>query len=193
MTDRLSAADTAFLYAQDEGSPMHVGGVVVLDPLTTDGSRPIRYDDIVAHIADRISLVPRYRQKVRMVPGRLARPVWVDDDDFDLTYHVRRSALPRPGSDAQLDDLIGRLISRPLDRTRPLWEMYLVEGLSDATRFLPGAASDALVGASVFNAATPGGTGGDPLEWWAGGLVLLGYAVVLIALGHLFSWRRDVT
>jgi ABC-2 type transport system permease protein len=68
-----------------------------------------------------------------------------------------------------------------------------VDGLSDVTRFLPGAASDALVGASVFTAATPGGSGGDPLEWWAGGLVLLGYAVVLLVLGHLFSWRRDVT
>ena len=68
-----------------------------------------------------------------------------------------------------------------------------VDGLSDATRFLPGAASDALVGASVFTAATPGAASGDALEWWAGGLVLLGYAVVLILLGHLFSWRRDVT
>jgi hypothetical protein len=68
-----------------------------------------------------------------------------------------------------------------------------VDGLSDVTRFLPGAASDALVGASVFNAAAPGGAGGTPLEWWAGGLVLLGYAVVLLVLGHLFSWRRDVT
>jgi hypothetical protein len=68
-----------------------------------------------------------------------------------------------------------------------------VDGLSDVTRFLPGAASDALAGASVFNAATPGGTGSASLEWWAGGLVLLGYAVVLLAFGHLFSWRRDVT
>jgi len=68
-----------------------------------------------------------------------------------------------------------------------------VDGLSDVTRFLPGAASDALVGASVFTAATPGGTGGDALEWWVGGAVLLGYAAVFLALGHLFSWRRDVT
>lgn len=130
MTDRLSAADTAFLYAQDEGSPMHVGGVVVLSPRGGEGGEPVSYDDVVAHIADRLSLVPRYRQKVRVVPALLARPVWVDDDEFDLTYHVRRSALPKPGSDAQLDDLIGRLISRPLDRSRPLWEMYIIEGLS---------------------------------------------------------------
>ncbi|MEJ7648923.1 MAG: wax ester/triacylglycerol synthase family O-acyltransferase [Nakamurella sp.] len=145
MTDRLSAADTAFLYAQDEGSPMHVGGLVVLDASTSDGSRPISYDDIVSHIADRISLVPRYRQKVRMVPGRLARPVWVDDDEFDLTYHVRRSALPRPGTDAQLDDLIGRLISRPLDRARPLWEMYIIEGLADGRVAVVNKTHEALV------------------------------------------------
>ena len=74
--------------------------------------------------------MPRYRQLDRFVPGRLARPVWVDDDNFDLTYHVRRSALPKPGTDAALDELIGRLISRPLDRRRPLWEMYVIEGLS---------------------------------------------------------------
>ena len=81
-------------------------------------------------IEARIGLVPRYRQRVRDVPGRLASPVWVDDAGFDVTYHVRRSALPRPGSDDQLDDLVARVMSRKLDRGRPLWEMYLVEGLA---------------------------------------------------------------
>jgi WS/DGAT/MGAT family acyltransferase len=75
--------------------------------------------------------VPRYRQKIRRVPGGLAFPVWVDDANFDLTYHIRRSALPRPGTDDQLRELVGRLMSRRLDRSRPLWEMYLVEGLHD--------------------------------------------------------------
>jgi len=75
--------------------------------------------------------VPRYRQRIRSVPGRLANPVWVDDDDFDLTYHVRRSALPRPGSMEQLRELTARIMSRRLDRARPLWEMYLIEGLAD--------------------------------------------------------------
>ena len=74
--------------------------------------------------------IPRYRQKVREVTMGLARPVWVDDSDFDITYHIRRSALPSPGSDAQLHDLVARLGSRPLDKSRPLWEMYLVEGLA---------------------------------------------------------------
>jgi len=126
VTDRLSAGDTAFLYAQDAATPMHVGGVVILDP-----APGLDYQRIVDHIAERLPQVPRYRQKVRVVPGRLARPVWVDDEDFDLTYHLRRSALPQPGNDSQLDELVGRLISRPLDRSRPLWEMYVVEGLAD--------------------------------------------------------------
>ena len=128
MTDRLSATDASFLYAEDAGIPMHVGGVVILEP-HADGPE-IAYAEIMNLIESRLGLVPRYRQKVRFVPGRLARPVWVDDEDFDLTYHVRRSALPRPGTDAELNELVGRLISRPLDRSRPLWEVYVIEGLT---------------------------------------------------------------
>ena len=82
-------------------------------------------------IGDRISFVPRYRQKLRSVPGRLANPVWIDDPDFDLGYHVRRSALPRPGSMDQLRRPSVRLCPGPLDRSRPLWEVYLVEGLAE--------------------------------------------------------------
>lgn len=125
MTERLSALDAAFFYLEDSTAPGHVGGLSVF-------ARPragLDYEALVRLVEQRIALVPRYRQKVREVPGRLARPVWVDDTDFDITYHVRRSALPKPGSDAQLHDLVARLTSRPLDRSRPLWEMYLVEGL----------------------------------------------------------------
>ena len=89
------------------------------------------YERLVGLINDRIAFVPRYRQKVRQIPGRVANPVWVDDEDFDLAYHVRRSALPRPGSMEQLRDLVARIMSRRLDRNRPLWETYLVEGLED--------------------------------------------------------------
>ncbi len=78
----------------------------------------------------RLAQIPRYRQKVREVKVGMARPVWLDDPDFDITYHVRRSALPSPGSDEQLHELIARLAARPLDKSRPLWEMYLVEGLT---------------------------------------------------------------
>ncbi|MGE0221457.1 WS/DGAT/MGAT family O-acyltransferase, partial [Mycolicibacterium sp.] len=85
---------------------------------------------LLATVEQRLPQIPRYRQKVREVKFGLGRPVWIDDRDFDITYHIRRSALPSPGSDAQLHDLVARLGSRPLDRTRPLWEMYLVEGLA---------------------------------------------------------------
>ncbi len=126
MPDRLSALDASFLYLEDQATPMHVGGVAVF-------RRPrsgFAYAQLVSLIEQRLPLVPRYRQKVARIPGHLARPVWVDDPDFDVTYHVRRSALPRPGSDEQLFDLVGRLLARPLDQTRPLWEAYLVEGLA---------------------------------------------------------------
>ncbi|ACU40104.1 WS/DGAT/MGAT family O-acyltransferase [Actinosynnema mirum] len=126
MPDRLSALDASYLYLEDASTPMHVGSVAVF-------RRPkagFDYDRLVDLVEQRLSLAPRYRRKVVHVPGRLARPVWVDDQDFDVTYHVRRSALPTPGTDQQLHDLVGRLMSRPLDNTRPLWEAYLVEGLA---------------------------------------------------------------
>ena len=125
--DRLSPLDVSFLYLEEDTTPMHVGGVAVFE----NPDEGFDYDRLVALIASRIALVPRYRQKVRWVPGRIANPVWVDDPDFDLQYHVRRSAVPRPGSDEALNDLVARIMSRPLDRSRPLWEMYLVEGLAD--------------------------------------------------------------
>ncbi len=125
MVDRLNSLDVSFLYMETATTAMHVGGVAVFEP-PADG---FDYDRLVELISRRIALVPRYRQKVRQVPGRLANPVWVDDEEFDVTYHVRRSALPRPGSDAQLRELVARLQSRQLDRNRPLWEIYLVEGL----------------------------------------------------------------
>ena len=125
MPDRLSALDASFLYLEDQTTPMHVGGIAVFRKPRAG----FDYDGLVALIEQRLALVPRYRQKVVQVPGRLARPVWVDDPDFDVTYHVRRSALPKPGSDEQLNDLAARLMSRPLDHGRPLWETYLVEGL----------------------------------------------------------------
>jgi WS/DGAT/MGAT family acyltransferase len=123
MAERLSTLDSSFLYLEEPGTPMHVGGVLVLE--TPAGGVGALADLIGA----RLSLVPRYRQRVAEVPGHLANPVWVDDPDFDIDYHVRRSGLPRPGTDSQLLDLVSRLMARPLDRHRPLWEAYLVEGV----------------------------------------------------------------
>ncbi|HZG94879.1 MAG TPA: wax ester/triacylglycerol synthase family O-acyltransferase [Mycobacteriales bacterium] len=125
MADRLSALDVSFLHLESPTTPMHVGGVAIFQPPEAG----FDYETLVSLIGERISLVPRYRQKIRWIPASLGNPVWVDDNDFDLTYHVRRSALPKPGSEAQLKDLVARVQSRGLDRKRPLWEIYLIEGL----------------------------------------------------------------
>jgi WS/DGAT/MGAT family acyltransferase len=125
VVERLTALDASFLYLEDPDTPMHVGGVLVLD----SPSGLLDHEALVELVRARLPLVPRYRQRVREVPGHLANPVWVDDPDFDVSYHVRRSALPRPGTQEQLLDLVARLTARPLDHRRPLWEMYLVEGL----------------------------------------------------------------
>ncbi|MGY1781261.1 WS/DGAT/MGAT family O-acyltransferase [Geodermatophilus sp. SYSU D01036] len=124
MAERLSTLDASFLYLEDDGAPIHVAGVLVLEPV--EGG----LDALAELVEARLPLVPRYRQRIVPVPGHLANPVWADDPDFDVAYHVRRSAVPRPGTEAQLLDLVSRVTSRPLDRGRPLWEVYLVEGLS---------------------------------------------------------------
>ena len=128
MSDRLTPLDVSFLYLEEPTTAMHVGSVGIFES-PADG---FDYGKLCQLISDRIAYVPRYRQRVRWVPGRLANPVWVDDENFDIAYHIRRSALPKPGSDAQLRELVGRLQGRHLDRNRPLWEVYLVEGLSGA-------------------------------------------------------------
>ena len=127
MSERLRPRDMAFLANESASAPMHNATLEIFRP-SADG---FDYEKLLAVIADRIAFVPRYRQRIRTVPGRVANPVWVDDDDFDLTFHVRRSALPRPGSMGQLHELVARIMSRRLDRNRPLWEVYLVEGLED--------------------------------------------------------------
>src|SRR4051812_38058219 len=130
MAERLRQREVALLALESARTPMHVATLDTFEP--PDGG--FDYERLVALIADRIAFVPRFRQKLRTVPGHVTNPVWVDDPDFDLTFHVRRSALPRPGTMAQLRDLTARIMSRRLDRSRPLWETYLVEGL-DRGRF----------------------------------------------------------
>ena len=127
MSDRLTSLDASFLYMEESTTPMHVGSVMIFQP----PDEGFDYDGLVSLIGNRIAFIPRFRQRVREVPGRLANPVWVDDEQFDVTYHVRRSALPSPGGDAQLEEFVARIQSRPLDRRRPLWEVYLVEGVAE--------------------------------------------------------------
>ncbi|MGE9806885.1 MULTISPECIES: WS/DGAT/MGAT family O-acyltransferase [unclassified Janibacter] len=127
MVDRLSTLDASFLYLEGSSTPMHVGSVMLFDP----PDEGFDHDRLLELISARIAHVPRYRQRVREVPGGFGNPVWVDDENFDVNYHVRRSALPRPGTDDQLQEFVARIMPRRLDRDRPLWEVYLVEGLAD--------------------------------------------------------------
>lgn len=125
MPQRLSPLDVAFLSEETATAPRQVSTLAILQP----GEEGFDHDKLVRVISERISLVPRYRQRVVRVPGGLGAPVWADDDHFDLTYHVRRSAIPSPGTMASLRDLVSRLVARRLDPDKPLWEAYLVEGL----------------------------------------------------------------
>lgn len=126
MTERLRPRDLAFLAGDSPSTPRHNATLEIFD-----GADDFEYDALVRLIGDRIAFVPRYRQRLQRVPAGLANPVWVDDERFDLGFHVRRSGLPRPGTMEQLRDLVGRIMSRPLDANRPLWEVYFIEGLAD--------------------------------------------------------------
>ena len=127
MSERLRPRDVALLAEESPTTPMHNATIEIFEP----GPSGFDYQRLVDLVHDRISFVPRYRQRVQTVPGRIANPIWVDDEHFDIGFHVRRSALPRPGSLDQLRELVSRIVSRPLDRSRPLWEIYVVEGLAD--------------------------------------------------------------
>jgi WS/DGAT/MGAT family acyltransferase len=121
--DRLSGLDASFLHLEDASAHMHVAGVMLFE-----GSPP-PYDELLETFERRLPLVPRYRQRLAFVPFGQGRPKWVDDPHLNLRYHVRSTALPSPGTERQLQDLAGRVFSQQLDRDKPLWEVWLVEGL----------------------------------------------------------------
>ena len=129
--ERMDAADAVFLRIETPHEPQHVGSLSVLEgaPLR-DADGRIRFDDLRDHVARRTHRVPRLRQRIMEVPCDQGRPVWIDDEHFDIDYHVRLTALPRPGDDDQLATLMSRLQALPLDRARPLWEMWFVDGLA---------------------------------------------------------------
>jgi WS/DGAT/MGAT family acyltransferase len=122
--DRLSPLDASFLHVEDDVSHMHIAAVGIFEGPAPD------YGDVVAMVRGKLPLVPRYRQVVRFVPFDLGRPVWVDDPHFNIDYHLRHSALPAPGGDAELRALVGRVMAQQLDRAKPLWEIWMVEGLA---------------------------------------------------------------
>ena len=165
--DRLSSIDAGFLAQEGPNTHMHIGGIVLLE------GPPLDPAGFLAHIRRRLHLVPRYRQKLAWPPLETGRPVWIDDPRFNLEYHVRHTALPEPGDMETLLRLTGRVFSQQLDRSKPLWEMWLVEGLSDGGSAIISKTHHALVDgvsgvdlATVLFDLTPEGTDlPDPEPW----------------------------
>ncbi|MBA3864913.1 MAG: wax ester/triacylglycerol synthase family O-acyltransferase [Solirubrobacterales bacterium] len=168
--ERLTGLDTSFLHMERAGAHMHVASTIIFE-----GPAP-SHEEFRNHIASRLHLVPRFRQKLRFVPFDQGRPVWVDDPHLNLDYHVRQSALPAPGSEEQLRNLAARIFSQQLDRSKPLWELWLVEGLADNRFAIVGKSHHALVdGVSGVDITTvlfdldaePEGGSNSPPPWLA--------------------------
>ena len=124
--DRLSALDASFLYGETPESPMHVAGLAIFGPAPADTDIFAMFRD---HLKSRLHLVPFFERKLALAPIQLDHPVWVHDDNLDLDYHFRHISLPKPGTQEQLETLVARLHMILLDRTRPLWQYYVIEGL----------------------------------------------------------------
>ena len=121
----MSSIDSSFLHVENDVTPMHIGGVSLFE------GPPPPFEDLKKMVAGKLDLVPRYRQKVRFVPLGAGTPAWVDDPHFSLDYHLRHTAIPAPGSEEQLRNMAARVFSQHLDRNKPLWELWSVEGLAD--------------------------------------------------------------
>ena len=119
----MSPIDSSFLHVENATTPMHIGGVSIFE------GPPPPFDDLRAMVASKLELVPRYRQKVRFVPLAMGSPAWIDDPHFSLDYHLRHTAIPAPGAEVQLRQMASRVFSQHLDRDKPLWELWAVEGL----------------------------------------------------------------
>jgi WS/DGAT/MGAT family acyltransferase len=147
--DRLTGLDSSFLHLEHDSAHMHVGACAIFE-----GPAP-EHDELIEAIVSRLHLVPRYRQRLAYVPFEQGRPMWVDDPHFNPRYHVRDTALPRPGGEEELKRLAGRVFSQALDRSKPLWELWLVEGLQDGRFALVSKTHHALVdGISGVDIAT---------------------------------------
>src|SRR6266700_3997631 len=121
----MSGLDASFYLLEGENTPFHVASVIVFEGPAAS------YGDLVRLIVSKLPEVPRYRQRVRPIPLHLGRPVWADDAHFQILYHVRHTAVPAPGGDDELRNLAGRLLAQQLDRHKPLWELWMVDGLRD--------------------------------------------------------------
>ena len=166
--DRLTAIDASFLHQEGPVSHMHIGALV-----RAEGPPP-PYGEFLDSIRARLHYVPRYRQRLVYPPASTGRPLWADDADFNLEYHVRHTALPSPGSDEQLMNLVARVFSQQLDRSKPLWELWLVEGLADGDFVLLSKSHHAMIdgiagvdlGTVLFDLSPEGRPPEDGLEPW---------------------------
>ena len=156
---QLTGHDASFLYLETPQQPMHVGAVMIYDQSTAPGGE-VRFKDILGHIESRLDLADVFRKRIERVPFNLDHPWWVDDTDFDVEFHVRHVALPKPGDWRQLCIQAARLHSRPLDHSKPLWEFTVVEGLDAIEGLPPG--SFAIV--SKIHHAAIDGVSGDALN-----------------------------
>ncbi|NND68166.1 MAG: wax ester/triacylglycerol synthase family O-acyltransferase [Halioglobus sp.] len=152
---QLTGQDAMFLHAELDGMPQHIGGVSIYDQSTAPDGK-VRFKEILAMLEDRQHLSPIFRRKLAFVPGGLGRPYWVEDPDFDMEYHVRHIALPKPGDWRQLCILSARIHSQPLRRDKPLWELYVIEGLNNVEGYPPNCFALLL---KVHHCAMDGATG----------------------------------
>jgi len=162
----MSPTDAGFYYAESENTPLHVGSVAVFEGPAAP------YGDLVRLLLGKLPLVPRYRQRVRRVPMDLGRPLWVDDPHFQILYHVRHTAVPHPGGEEQLRNLAGRVLGQRLDLAKPLWELYLVEGLAEDRWALISKVHhcmvDGIAGTDLMQLVfdlTPDATHPEPQDW----------------------------
>ncbi len=196
---QLSGQDAMFIHAELDGLPQHIGGVSIYDQSTAPGGK-VRFKQILAMLESRLHLSPIFRRKLAFVPYNLGRPYWVEDEDFDLEYHVRHIALPKPGDWRQLCILTARLHSQPLRRDKPLWEIYVIEGLNHIEGYPPGCFALLL---KVHHCAMDGATGtqfmnivhdltpeirdvGPPTPW----LVERPSMARMLGRAYLDAWRK---
>jgi diacylglycerol O-acyltransferase len=168
VAERLSASDMSSLLAERGPIHVNVGGTMIME------GKPPSYEELLVHVESRLHLIPRYRQRVARAPVvQLTNPKWTDDERFDIRWHVRRAALPSPGGDEELRDLIGQIMSDPLDLARPLWQLHLIEALDGNRHAYLSKTHHALVdGVSAVDVGTilldpdPNGTDPEPSEPW---------------------------
>ena len=196
---QLTGMDASFLYLETPSQPMHLGALAVYDPVTAPGGF-VRFKDVLNTIESRVHLARAFRQRVVRVPLDLDHPYWVNDQDFDLEFHVRHIALPKPGDWRQLCIQTARLHARPLDTTKPLWEFYVIEGLDNVAGLPPNsfaivskihhAAIDGVSGAEVTGAIhdlEPEGSVPPPTKPWLVDRDPLAAELMLRAWGHTLT------